>query len=315
MKRLLILRKKTTEFVSIEKVFSVLRPYLNIQKVELPFKSKGFLRRMFNLFYILKYRKQLVHLSGHEHYLLALPFFKKSILTIHDLEGLYRLKGWRRWLFKKFWFDWPIHNAKVITTVSKFTQSEIKNLIKTPKTVHYIPNPLTLALEYDIRAFNNKKPTILQIGTKENKNIYRLIAALKGINCKLVVVGKETIALKQALLDFDVDYTIKNNLSNEAMIETYKSCDMLAFVSTYEGFGLPILEAQAVGRVVLTASVASMSEVAGEGALLVDPYSVEEIRKGVLQLIGDKVLRENLIQKGLENVGRFEAETIAKQYL
>ena len=57
-----------------------------------------------------------------------------------------------------------------------------------------------------------------------------------------------------------------------------------------------------------------MPEVAGEGALLVDPYSVDDIREGIVKLIEDEDFRESLIQRGLENVKRFDAEEIAKQY-
>ena len=90
--------------------------------------------------------------------------------------------------------------------------------------------------------------------------------------------------------------------------------DILAFVSTYEGFGLPIIEAQAIGRVVITSNLASMPEVAGKGALFVNPFSVEEIREGIVSLIENEHDRATLIKRGLENVKRFDKEKIANQY-
>jgi glycosyltransferase involved in cell wall biosynthesis len=86
------------------------------------------------------------------------------------------------------------------------------------------------------------------------------------------------------------------------------------FASTYEGFGLPIIEANAVGRPVVTSHLWSMPEVAGKSALLVDPYDVASIRDGVLSIIEDAHLRSVLIKNGLENIKRFRLSLIAEQY-
>ncbi len=90
---------------------------------------------------------------------------------------------------------------------------------------------------------------------------------------------------------------------------------MLVFASTYEGFGLPIVEAQATGRPVVTSDTLSMPEVAGDAACLVDPFNVESIRNGILKVIQDTGYREQLVQNGLKNVERFKPESVAMQYL
>jgi glycosyltransferase involved in cell wall biosynthesis len=77
---------------------------------------------------------------------------------------------------------------------------------------------------------------------------------------------------------------------------------------------MPIIEAQATGRVVLTSNCSSMPDVAGNGALLVDPLSIKSMREGLEKLISDAALREKLIQAGFENVKRFDCETISEQY-
>ena len=89
---------------------------------------------------------------------------------------------------------------------------------------------------------------------------------------------------------------------------------MVVFASLYEGFGLPILEAQAMGRPVITSNFGAMKEAAGEGALLVDPYSVEAIREAILRITREPALREDLIAKGRENAERFRAEAVAARY-
>jgi glycosyltransferase involved in cell wall biosynthesis len=70
-----------------------------------------------------------------------------------------------------------------------------------------------------------------------------------------------------------------------------------------------------VGRAVVTSNVASMPEVAGKGACLVNPYSVDSIKEGILKVIQDVSFREELIQKGRENIKEFDAGSIASQYL
>ena len=77
---------------------------------------------------------------------------------------------------------------------------------------------------------------------------------------------------------------------------------------------MPILEAQTVGRVVVTSRVSAMPEVAGDGACLVDPLSTADIRAGILSVWHDSAYRNRLIEKGLENVRRFDAATVARQY-
>jgi glycosyltransferase involved in cell wall biosynthesis len=91
-------------------------------------------------------------------------------------------------------------------------------------------------------------------------------------------------------------------------------CDLLVFASTFEGFGLPIVEAQATGRPVVTSNIMSMPEVAGDAACLVDPFNVSSIREGVLKVINDSDYRNALVKAGFENVKRFQPEQIARQY-
>jgi glycosyltransferase involved in cell wall biosynthesis len=77
---------------------------------------------------------------------------------------------------------------------------------------------------------------------------------------------------------------------------------------------MPIVEANAVGRVVITGNVTSMPEVAGNAAHLVDPFSIAEIRDGLVKIINDQTYRDKLIKNGLENCKRFSIETISDQF-
>ena len=103
-------------------------------------------------------------------------------------------------------------------------------------------------------------------------------------------------------------------LGEAEVIEQYRRADLVAFASTLEGFGMPILEAQSVGRPVVTSNCTSMPYVAGDGAVFVDPFSVASIRAGLLQVIEDGALRAALIERGRRNARRFDSDTIAALY-
>jgi glycosyltransferase involved in cell wall biosynthesis len=164
------------------------------------------------------------------------------------------------------------------------------------------------------KTFNKQEPVILQIGTKPNKNVTRLVQALKGISCRLEIVGEVSESLRSELEACQVRYNDSKNLTNEQVLEKYQSCDILSFVSTYEGFGMPIVEANATGRVVVTSNILSMPEVAGDAAHLVDPFDVSSIRAGILKVIEDDHYREKLIANGFKNRQRFDVNEIAQQF-
>ncbi|NJO89792.1 MAG: glycosyltransferase family 4 protein [Chloroflexia bacterium] len=159
------------------------------------------------------------------------------------------------------------------------------------------------------------KPVILQIGTKANKNLGRVINSLKDIECKLLIIGKLSDSQIALLKSKEIDYESFHNLSKEEMLKKYIQSDILLFASTYEGFGMPTIEANAVGRPVITSNLEPMKSVAAESALLVNPFSEEEIKEAVVKLLNDEQLRSALIEKGLVNAKKYRAEYIAKQYM
>jgi glycosyltransferase involved in cell wall biosynthesis len=93
------------------------------------------------------------------------------------------------------------------------------------------------------------------------------------------------------------------------------ACDIMYNASFYEGFGMPIIEAQSVGRPVITSDLGAMKEVAKQSAVLVDPYKSEEISAAIHRLVDDRAYYDKMVALGRENVKPYDHKAIAQQYL
>jgi glycosyltransferase involved in cell wall biosynthesis len=312
-------RKPSQGLHSIEELFGTIIKNLPHDitpfRITVPFSSNSILKKIANILYTPFYQRNINHITGDIHYISFFLAKRKTILTIHDLEIINRSSFFKRALILFFWFRLPARRVAYLTVISEFTKKELLSWTNiSPDKIKVIPNCLPGKLSFDPQPFNEVCPVILQVGTKNNKNIPNLLNALKGLTCKLLILGRPDPAQLQLLKDFNIDYELFSNLTYEEVIQIYRRADLLAYVSTYEGFGLPILESQAIGRPVVTSNISSMPEVAGDAACFVDPTDINSIRAGILRIITDKPYRESLVSKGFMNVTRYKPEIISESY-
>ena len=258
----------------------------------------------------------LTHVTG-DIYFAALAAPRPVVITVHDLEMLRRTEGLKRTLLKTLWIDWPSRKADAVTTVSAETRRRLLDACPRldKRKVHVVPNSVSDDFFPFPKDFPSDRPQILQVGTKPNKNVERLIEAVRPLNCELTIIGSETAHLNNLLDRMQVSAKFMTNLNDRQIVEAYRSSDILAFVSLEEGFGLPIIEAQRTGRPVVTSNISAMPEVAGDGACLVDPYDVQSIRQGIERVISDADYRRQLVEAGFKNANRFDRNEIAQLYL
>jgi len=190
---------------------------------------------------------------------------------------------------------------KYITCVSDCTKNEIiKKFPWTRNKIFVIPNPVDSLIHFSEKPFNYDNPRILQIGTAAYKNLLRTVEALKGVKCELRIIGQLDAPVLKLLSDNGIHYTNNKGLTDQEIADEYCNCDIVSFPSLYEGFGMPVIEGFMSGRIVVTSNIDPMKTIGGDGAIFVDPLSVDSIRKGFLTAINDESLRNQKICVGME---------------
>ncbi|HEY6900389.1 MAG TPA: glycosyltransferase family 1 protein [Puia sp.] len=320
----LLFRKPNDRFFSIERIFTQLGAALSsnfqVEKVQLPqytslAKIPTNLRYARGLKADRKLKADVFHVTGDVHYaVLSLPR-NRTLLTIHDCVFLHTYSGLKRLIIRKLFLDWPVNRCRIVTTISESSKQEIiKATGCSPEKIRVIPNPVAEQVYYEPSIFNEKTPNLLFIGITPNKNLERTIRALEGLSCVLNIIGPLPAHIPALLEAAKIRYTNSYNLSDQQLAEQYRKADIVLFPSTYEGFGMPIVEGQQAGRPVITSNLSPMKDVAGEGACLIDPYDSDNIRDAVVKVTRNRVYREDLVKKGFENVKRFSPGRIASLY-
>ena len=318
--RVVYFQRKPYDFhKSIEFIFDDVRQRLagkiNPVKKVVSWYSKGILDRVKIIQEAKHSQGDINHITGDIHFAAIGLDKNKTILTVHDCGMLAASSGIKHALLKYFWFTLPLKKVALVTVVSEATKAEFLKYVSYPENrIKVIPVAVAESFTFKPKPFNKQTPVILQIGTKPNKNLPRLIQALKDVSCHLQIIGVVPDDVKEKLEQYNISWSAVADLTEAEMVSHYNACDMVSFVSTYEGFGMPIAEANAVGRPIITSNILSMPQVAANAACLVDPYDVGQIRAGIEKIINDDQYREQLVQNGLQNCTRFNADYIANMY-
>jgi len=173
-----------------------------------------------------------------------------------------------------------------------------------------------------LQRFNLDKPYFVVVGSigEVRKNTERIISAFNRLSSNydinLVFLGRANSQFlnkftENALIGEKIFFT--DFVTEEDKISLIAGAEALLFPSLYEGFGLPIIEAQACGIPVITSNVSSMPEVAGDAAILIDPYNIEQLAFEMERVLVDSQLRADFITKGYENIKRFSWDKCATE--
>jgi len=254
-----------------------------------------------------------------------LPFLRVKnvsyIVTIHDLvwKVCPQTMPLMRRLTERFFFPIAIRNADKIITVSQSTANDlVKHFPFCADKVKVVPLASTFQ-----ESINDQTHSIIDtqyilfVGTIEpRKNIHNMLRAYGSLpmelkqKYKFILVGNTgwgNIKIDELLVNLNLTSFVewKSFVNDQELSALYQNAYCLLFPSFYEGFGLPILEAQSFGVPAITSNISSMPEVVGDGGLLVDPYSIESISSELEHLLSSTEPRDSLSQKAMINAQRF----------
>lgn len=279
------------------------------------------------------------HSDGYLSYWLK-RYRKPNVITCHDLINLIKpetFQGRARFPLVSM-TAWRLavqgmREADQIIAVSSHTKKDViehlnissHNITVIPNAVDSIFRPLP---SEDIQAFRYEQELsqdtfcLLNVGSnnlrKNVSTILTVVASLKeqGLPIQFWKVGADFNADQISFIEanhLETCVTYLGQPNEKTLVKIYNAADVLLAPSLYEGFGLTILEAMACGTTVIAANVTSLPEVAGDAAILVEPFDIKAMATAIHRLDKDLQYRQELVQKGLERVKQFTWKRTAEQ--
>jgi len=305
----------------------------NFRRVVCPISGVSQTKRYFyeQLRLPFKLRKEkidLVHSLGY-----VGPLFSKlsSVVTVHDLNFIYLRKVMpiQKIITRAFFVGLSVHCSNHVITVSNFSKREIaKYLLIPPQKISVTYESVFIRSSSSIHwkkirdKYNLNSPYILAFSSlSRHKNIDGLLYAYSLIKDEfphnLVIIGhvssKIDLTRLKKKLKLNERVITPGYLPDEVIQPILKHSSLFVFPSFYEGFGLPLLEAQAAGVPVVSSRAGSLPEVGGDGAIYFDPYSVTEMARAIRRCLSDFLLKDRLTKLGKKNIQRFSWRDTARK--
>lgn len=245
------------------------------------------------------------------------------VFAIHDLIHLFIPSKTR--MLKKMYYETLIKptakKAEIILTGSEYSKSCIIHWLNLqPEKLKVINYGISSLFTPHGRKMKINFPYLLHVGsTKAHKNIPRLLNAFARAKIPdeflLLLTGDKTSHLMKIIEKNKLTHRVLfiGALTEESLAEYYRGATAVVFPSLFEGFGLPVAEGMACGTPVLTSTVSSLPEVAGNAAVLVDPYDLNSLCWGIEKIVFDDRLRSDLIVRGLKRAKIFSWDKTTMQ--
>jgi len=250
------------------------------------------------------------------------------VMTLHDLNHLVLPQYYTllHKLYYRFFVRRCIEKSIQILTVSEFSKKVIENAFKihTDRIMvtyngvadNYFPSFDSQTKALTLEKYDLHDDFIFYLGNnKPHKNVYNLIEAycISKLDIPLVVCCPVDVKVIQLAAKYDKQYNLyfTKFITESDLPMILNSAKLFVYPSTYEGFGLPPLEAMACGTPVVISNTSSLPEVAGDAAIFVDPFNLEDMAKGLRQGITNHSLRKKLINKGIERSKKFSWKQMA----
>lgn len=286
----------------------------------------------------------LVHFPYFEPFFLTLPIYKKykTVVTVHDLTPIVfskhfprGIKGELKWQMQRY----ALKRVNLIITDSNSSKEDINRCTSIPASKIHV---VYLAAGEEFKEIHNSESKIQNLRKKYNlperfvlyvgdatwnKNLPRLMRAVKSLKLPLVMVGKALVSK-----DYDRSNPWNNDLvkgqqeaetnplvarigfiPTDDLVAIYNLATVFVMPSLYEGFGLPVLEAMSCGCPVITSREGSLEEIAKDAAYYVDAYSTDSIAEGIKEVFSNTKLQKELSDKGLAQSKKFSWKKTAEE--
>ncbi len=330
---------KSNEYVVFYNSDEFLGTFPRAREVAVPFSNPVTRLLREHLLMARRYKKERLDIIHNPKSAISLLKPCKTVATIFDLIPIMYPET-EKWMARIYWkIQIPVaaRNADFIITSSEFAKNEIVDRYGTPEErIAVIPiayNSHCRVIGPDSETVRVKEKYslpdryILYVGTiQPRKNLNLLIRSYsmlrKGgkIEQKLVIAGRKGWLYSSLFklieeLGLKDDVVFTGFVPDEELPYVYNGADLFVYLSLFEGFGIPPLEAMACGVPVICSNTTSLPEVVGDAGILVDPTDGKAVEKAILTVLENPLLQEEMVEKGLRQAAKFSWERTARETL